>query len=70
MSLDDMQNQIEDDFDFSAEDIWGEKESKPKPQFLGMTPAQRLVLSVLLFLTTVIISVLCLLVTGKVSLPF
>ena len=70
MSLDNMQNQFEDEFDFSAEEIWGETEPKPKPEFLGMTPVQRFVLSVMLFLTTTIISLLCLLVAGKVALPF
>ena len=70
MSLDDMQNQIEDDFDFSAEDIWGDIESKPKSEFLGMTPGQRFVLSILLFLTVTIISTFCLLVAGKIALPF
>jgi hypothetical protein len=70
MSLDDMQNQVEDEFDFSAEDVWGEIKEKPKSEFLGMTPGQRFVLSLLLFLTTAIISVLCLLVAGKIALPF
>jgi hypothetical protein len=69
MSLDDMQNQLEDDFDFSADDVWGDIEQEPKPDFLGMTPAQRFVLAVLLFLTSAILSVFCLLVTGKISLP-
>ena len=69
MSLDDMQNQLEDDFDFSAEDVWGEIEPEPKPEFLGMTPAQRFLLAILLFLTTAILSIFCLLVTGKISLP-
>ena len=71
MSLDEMQNQVEDEFDFSAEEIWGDsKKPKEKTQFLGMTPGQRFVLAILLFLTTVIISVLCLLVAGKIALPF
>ena len=70
MSLDDMQNQFEDDFDFSAEDVWGEIEPKQKTEFLGMTPVQRLVLSIMLFLTSAIISLLCLLVAGKIAMPF
>ena len=69
MSLDDMQNQLEDDFDFSAEDVWGEVEPEPRPELFGMTPAQRLLLAILLFLTTAILSVFCLLVAGKISLP-
>jgi hypothetical protein len=67
MSVDEFRNQFEDDFDFSEEEVWGEPE--PKPQFLGMTPGQRFVLALLLFLTAVIISAFCLLVTGKISLP-
>ena len=70
MSLDDLQNQVDDGFDFSAEEIWGDTKKKEKTQFLGMTPGQRLVLSILLFLTTTILSILCLLVAGKVALPF
>jgi hypothetical protein len=70
MSLDDIRNQFDDDFDFSEDEVWGEVESDPKPEFLGMTPAQRFVLAILLFLTTAIISTFCLLVAGKVALPF
>ena len=67
MSVDDIRNQFEDDFDFSEEEVWGEPE--PKPQFLGMTPGQRFVLALLLFLSAAIISAFCLLVAGKISLP-
>ncbi len=68
MSLDNIRNQFEDDFDFSEDDVWGEPE--PKPQFLGMTPGQRFVLAFLLFLTAILLSAFCLLVAGKVALPF
>jgi hypothetical protein len=68
MATDDFRNQFDDDFDFSEEQVWGEP--TPKPEFLGMTPAQRLVLSVLLFLTATLLSTFCLLVAGKISLPF
>ena len=67
MALDDFRNQFDDDFDFSEEEVWGEPE--PRPQFLGMTPGQRFILTLLLFLTTAILSVFCLLVAGKVALP-
>jgi hypothetical protein len=67
MSLDDFRNQFDDDFDFSEEEVWGDPE--PRPQFLGMTPAQRFILALLLFLTTAILSVFCLLVSGKLALP-
>lgn len=68
MSLDDIRNQFDDDFDFSEEDVWGEP--TPKPQFLGMTPGQRFVLAFLLFLTATLLSAFCLLVAGKIALPF
>lgn len=66
MSIDDIRNQFEGDFDFSDEVEWEEEES---PQiFLGMAPAQRFVVAFLLFFIVIIISVFCLLVTGKIAL--
>ena len=38
--------------------------------FLGLTPVQRFVLAALLFATTLLLSTFCLLVSGKVALPF
>lgn len=70
MSLDDIRNRFDDDFDFSEDDVWGERERDPKPQFLGMSPGQRFILTILLFLTVTLLSAFCLLVTGKVALPF
>lgn len=67
MSLNDLQNQFDDDFEFSEDQVWGNQE--PKPEFLGMSPMQRFVLALLLFLAATILSVFCLLVTGKVALP-
>ena len=67
MSLDDIRNQFDDDFEFSEEQVWGDPE--PKPQFLGMSPAQRFVLAFLLFLSATLLSAFCLLITGKVALP-
>jgi hypothetical protein len=69
MSLDDIRNQFDDDFDFSEEDVWGEPEPVQRPQFLGMTPGQRFILALLLFLTAALLSIFCLLVAGKVALP-
>ena len=67
MSVDDIRNEFDDNFDFSEEQVWGEPE--PRPEFLGMTPGQRFILALLLFLTAAIISAFCLLVSGKISLP-
>lgn len=47
-----------------------ETPAPPRDRLLGMTPAQRFVISVMLFLMTLIMSSLCLLVTEKVFLPF
>jgi hypothetical protein len=70
MSLDNIRNEIEDDFDFSEDDVWGDPVEVSKKQFLGMTPGQRFVLTFLLFLTATILAAFCLLVTGRISLPF
>ncbi len=68
MAVDDFRNQFDDDFNFSEEQVWGEPVAKP--EFLGMTPGQRFVLAFLLFLTAALLSAFCLLVAGKVALPF
>ena len=70
MSLDTTQNDFDDDFDFSEDDVWGDPVEAPQKQFLGMTPAQRFVLALLLFLTATILAAFCLLVTGKIAMPF
>lgn len=41
-------------------------EKAPAPRFLGMTAGQRLVISLTLLLTVVVVGMLCLLVTEKV----
>lgn len=40
---------------------------RKRSRFLGLTPAQRLVLSVLLLGTVIVLGTLCLLVAGKVA---
>jgi len=42
---------------------------RAKP-FLGMTPVQRFVLALLLFMMTCVLGAGCLVLTGKVYLPF
>lgn len=66
MSIDDIRNQFEGDFDFSDEEEWEAEETSQI--FLGMTPAQRFVVAFLLFFIVIIVSVFCLLVTGKIAL--
>ena len=70
MSLDNIRNEFEDDFDFSEDDVWGDPVEAPKKEFLGMTPGQRFVLAFLLFLTSTILAGFCLVVTGRIALPF
>lgn len=43
--------------------------SRPASRFLGMTPVQRLVIALLLLLTTCVTGALALLASGKVLLP-
>lgn len=38
--------------------------------FLGMTPLQRFVISVLFFLMVVVIGAFCLLITNSIAIPF
>jgi hypothetical protein len=41
----------------------------PEPRFLGMTPAQRFVIALMILTMTCVLGVLALLVTGKVVPP-
>jgi hypothetical protein len=38
--------------------------------FLGMTPFQRFVISLMFFFMVVVISAFCLLITGRIGIPF
>jgi hypothetical protein len=42
----------------------------PKSRFLGMTPRQRFIIALLVFILACILSTLCLLVFDKITLPF
>ncbi|MDZ7844045.1 MAG: hypothetical protein U5K99_04480 [Anaerolineales bacterium] len=69
MSIDEIRNQFEDDdFTFDEEEIW-QKPVDTERIILGMTPVQRFVIAVLLFLTVMILSTFCLLVAGKIGFP-
>lgn len=45
-------------------------ESAPRGYFLGLTPAQRFVLALMLFLNVAVLGCFCLLATEKIWLPF
>ncbi|KPL83922.1 hypothetical protein SE15_01525 [Thermanaerothrix daxensis] len=67
--LDDLRSSI--DFSFSEEEEPtppSTRRRRRRGQFLGMTAAQRFVLSLLLFLMTVVLGMLCLVVTGRMML--
>jgi hypothetical protein len=46
------------------------EEAEGERGFLGMTPVQRFILSVMIFLMVTILGAFCLILTGKVVLPF
>ncbi len=53
-----------DPYDYSEHD-----EEQIRKQFLGMTSAQRFILSLMLLIMTFILAVLILVLTGKIYLP-
>ena len=72
--LDDLRDDSED-FDYLEDDQSDDYEYEAAPQapeklFLGMTPPQRFVISVLLLFAVVIMGTLLLLVTGKITPVF
>lgn len=48
----------------------GTAESEESRGFLGMSPMQRFILSVMVFLMVTILGAFCLILTGKVIIPF
>lgn len=42
----------------------------PKRPFLGMTPLQRFVIALMLLVITCVLSAFCLIISGKIVLPF
>lgn len=73
--LDDFRNQAEssDFFDEEEEEGFTFEEIAParrRSRFLGLSPAQRFSLALMLLLLTCLVSSLCLLVTGRIAPPF
>ncbi|HSM24020.1 MAG TPA: hypothetical protein VK856_04080 [Anaerolineaceae bacterium] len=68
--LDDLRNTAEASF-LEEESFQQQEELLPlkETRFLGMTAAQRFILSVLMFILVVVMGTLMLLVTGKMVLP-
>lgn len=72
MTIDDFRNELDDQFDYVDEENEAARvEPNTSPQlFLGMTPVQRFVIVIMLFMMICILSSFCLLVTDKITLPF
>ncbi len=65
--LDDLRNSAE--ASYSEEDILEFENKNKEKRFLGMTAAQRFILSILLLILVVVLGSLLLMVTGKMVLP-
>ncbi len=68
--LDDLR-QTDDDFNEFDEDSGDEAEMRPtvtRRGFLGMTAAERMILSIMVFLLVTVLGVLVLLATGRIAL--
>ena len=69
--LDDLRDQADNAVFLEEDDLFDvEQVSLGQALFLGMTPVQRLIISVMLLMTVCILSTFCLLVTEKIALPF
>jgi hypothetical protein len=68
--FDDFRKQIDDSFFFDEDNEEPQSELLSQEHyFLGMTPVQRFIVAVMLLLMTIILGVLFLLVTSRISLP-
>ncbi len=65
--IDDLREQAGDTSYFDEEEIFNVP-AAPQRNFLGMTPAQRLIVAILLLSITCLLSAFCLLATGSVVL--
>ncbi|MBC8504800.1 MAG: hypothetical protein H8D34_08075 [Chloroflexi bacterium] len=70
--LDDLRDQADDAVFLEDGDEFSEADQGFPGQalFFGMTPVQRLIISVMLLMMVCILSTFCLLVTEKIALPF
>jgi hypothetical protein len=68
--FDDFRKQIDDSSFFNEDNEEPQSELlKKEHNFLGMTPVQRFIVALMLLLMTIILGVLFLLVTSRISLP-
>jgi hypothetical protein len=68
--LDDLRNSATGSGDPQSPPPYREEPSRRRRSFLGMTAGQRFVLALLLFLMTCVLGAGCLVLTGRVYLPF
>lgn len=70
--LDEFREQANDSPFFEEEDDSALTETPPQTrrQFLGMSPAQRFAIALMLFAITFLLSAFCLLATDRMALPF
>lgn len=66
--LDDLRQQANASFEDDEESY--RPPTRPPARFLGMTPFQTFIISLLLLMMTCLLSTACLLVTGRVVPPF
>ncbi len=75
--FDSLRDQMNGDQSFNADSAFGSEPDFSTPavqapkqgRFLGMTPVQRLVISLLVFLSVCILGSMCLMITGAVRIP-
>jgi hypothetical protein len=68
--LDDLRNSATGNSDQPPQSSFRREPTRRSEPFLGMTPVQRFVLALLLFMMTCVLGAGCLVLTGKVFLPF
>jgi hypothetical protein len=71
--IDDFRKQADDSSFFTEEDTdeyRARQRTAPPQYFLGMTPAQRFVIAVMILIMSCILSAFCLLVTERIVPPF
>jgi hypothetical protein len=69
--LDDLRRQADEvEYDeLDSQELPGSVERDPDERFLGLTPIQRFFIALLLLVITILVGLLCLLVTGKIMPP-
>ncbi len=67
VNFDDLRRSAEDDFDFDDEDVSVDTSSGQQQLFLGMTPLERMFISMFLFMNVAVLGIALLLATGRIG---